>query len=436
MLRTVSLRSRAALGQTPSTLMPSFAVKALPIRASMSRPRRGTARLLTLNRHKKKPSSSSLISSIRRYKSSQAVESSTKGASSKSNTSSFNTRQTLEAINEIFNAPRVIPFPRYITPKQYTITISEIFGHSAFFLTFVSFAVDDFLTLRAVAIVASSSLILFSYFHPYGRPLWLPLKWNCLFIAVNGYRIGKVYYDEYMAHNLSEELLHIHSDHFHVIDIVDFAKLVKIGEIETFHEGDEVLNQGKSNRYLRLVLDGKLDVFRDGQRTYSLEEGNFISEVGLHAGIELTGPVESSATVLVEKQDPGKGDGKQAHVRCIRWDRTELIRLLEKEKNLKRSFQAVLSWDVVSKLKAQRLSLSAASQSLDIVDKGNSQSDSRYRGILRNVLSNPDKFDDYKEEINVYRLIHHVSDESHLKALKEFGWTLEEFERGHQQQRK
>jgi hypothetical protein len=35
-----------------------------------------------------------------------------------------------------------------------------------------------------------------------------------------------------------------------------------------------------------------------------------------------------------------------------------------------------------------------------------------------------------REELNKYRMIHHIDDQRHEKALKSFGWTLEEYEAG------
>jgi len=335
----------------------------------------------------------------------------------------------MQKLNEFLLAPRVINVPRWISPRHFSITISEVFGHMSFLLVFCSYAVDDFLMLRIIAVAGSASILIFSYFHPHGRPLWLPFKWNVLFIAVNSYRIGMVLYDKYRATRLSSEFLTLHHDHFHVIELVDYAKLINLGEKEVFKPGEVVVKQGEWNEFLRLVLEGELDVFRDGHRTYSLEEGNFISEVGLHAGLKLTGPVESSATVATKNDHRG-------NVRCIRWNRTKLIELLAKEKNLNRSFQSVLGWDVVSKLKAQRTLLArktfrGGERAEDLVVYRQNQNVSRYNYILHNVLSRQGgDIREFKEDLDTYRAIHHIPKEQHQKALQECGWTAEEYKQG------
>ena len=77
----------------------------------------------------------------------------------------------------------------------------------------------------------------------------------------------------------------------YVLDLVDFAKLLRSGEVEHYYRDNIILEQGQMNRYVRLVMHGNADVYRDGELTYSLEEGNFISDNGLHIGIRLMGAV-------------------------------------------------------------------------------------------------------------------------------------------------
>lgn len=189
-----------------------------------------------------------------------------------------------ERLNLWLNEPRVVPIPRWISPRQITYKIVECFGHGSFVLVAISYAVDDHLNLRLLAIMGSSAM-LFSYFHPHGRILWLPFKWNCIFVALNSWRVAKVFLDKYRSENqLSASLSKIYDDHFYVLEKNDFAKLVRLGTIEKCRKGDIIVQQDSDSRYVRLVIRGELSVDRDGQTTYLLHEGQFISEMGLHAG--------------------------------------------------------------------------------------------------------------------------------------------------------
>ena len=348
-----------------------------------------------------------------------------KVASSAAASKRINFVQLQERINQSLNKPRTIPIPRWISPERATVSLSECFGHGSFILVAISYAVDDFVQLRLIAVAGSSAMLVFTYFHPHGRVLWLPFKWNVLFIALNAYRIIKVHADRFLASQLSPLMQHIHDHHFYVMDTADFARLVRLGHIETFKKGELVIQQDHENRYVRLVLTGTLNVERDGIVTYQMHEGNFISETGLHAGLLLRGNVSSCCDVKANDDS----------VTVLSWDRTDLMHLLEVDTNMQKSMKAVMSWDIVSKLKSQRFLMSSGA----VTDpelwtrKRSEQTLHRYKSILSNMLAHPQYLNKRKDELTKYRDIHHISDDQHEYALKEMGWSLEEFEAGSKQ---
>ncbi len=185
--------------------------------------------------------------------------------------------------------------------------------------------------------------------------------------------------------------------------------------------------QGQANPYVRLVIEGEMDCYRDGIKTYSLEKGNFVSEAGLHAGLLLDGTIESCCTIVA--------NNKYKTTRCLRWNRTELVELLQRESGVKRSLKAALSWDIVRKLKGQRESITEhkVSDPEMWTRKRKEQSEDRYAAILHNLLTKSSQSRDKEEvqkrerELHHYRTIHHIDDEHHELALKKIGWTLEEY---------
>lgn len=117
--------------------------------------------------------------------------------------------------------------------------------------------------------------------------------------------------------------------------------------------------QGEANPKIRLIPDWELEVLRDGILTYVLEKGNFASEAGLHSGLLLGGSVEACGTLVVGPPFDRAGHNNarrrvKNHVRCLAWDRDALMALLRRDRALRASLQAALSWDVVRKLKMQR----------------------------------------------------------------------------------
>jgi len=307
-----------------------------------------------------------------------------------------------------------------------TFRYSECFGHASFFLVAVSYAVDDFLHLRLIAIAGSSAMLVFTYFHPHGRVLWLPFQWNCIFVALNSWRVAKVYLDHYRSGLLEPSVDSVYENHFgDAMEKTDFARLVRLGTLETYHEGDVVVTQGHENRYVRLVVSGDLEVDRDGQTTYWMRGGQFVSEMGLHAGLGLRGTVTSCCSVKAASKE----------VQLLRWDRTELMHLLGLYRSIDRALKAVMSWDIVSKLKSQRVLL--ASGKIDNPErwtaKRREQSLARYSAILRNMLAHPRYLNERKDRLAKYRDIHQVSESAHVAALEAIGWSLSEFDCGYKE---
>ena len=347
-------------------------------------------------------------------------------------------RLLVQSINHTLLKPRVLRMPRWISPQHSSFTLSELFGHGSFIFVAASYYSQDFLELRIMAVAGSAAMLFFTYFHPHGRVLWLPLKWNALFIAINSYRIGKVYFDRYMAeHGVSEEMKAFRSEYLSVVNGVEFYRLLKIAREETFEEGDLIMHQTEANPYIRIVVEGEMEVLRDGTLTYVLERGNFVSESGLHAGLHLRGGIEACSTIVVAPPfDPtGSNNTKSARknrVRCLRWDRSELMDLLESDKKLATELKAALSWDIVSKLKAQRQMLTEGrvKNPTAWTKKREDQGNSRYAAILQNMLANQEQFRDMSEVLTKYRKIHHIGDMDHERALARCGWTEEDFRLG------
>ena len=251
--------------------------------------------------------------------------------------------------------------------------------------------------------------------------MWLPFKWNALFIAINSYRIGKVLFQRYQAEGLPDILRKLHDDFLFIMDPVDFYRLTRLATIKSVKKGDVLVAQGEKNRYVRILLEGELKVLRDGKLNYVLEEANFVSESGLHAGLLIPGKVESCCTIVADSD-----------ATLLFWDRTQLVELLERDDGLRRSLQAAMSWDVVRKLKFQRSLLSRG-----LVDdpeawtqRRTDQTQHRYTAILQNLLLHPQLLEMRKKQLEKYRMIHHIDDEMHAKAVRTCGWSLEEFEAG------
>ena len=98
---------------------------------------------------------------------------------------------------EILTTPR---------PLLLGLSVSEAFGHSAFVLAGTAFLDPNILNLRLLSVAAGGCTLVFSYYHPVGRPLWLPLGWNLVFMAINSGHIYRILFERWQADRLPPQV--------------------------------------------------------------------------------------------------------------------------------------------------------------------------------------------------------------------------------------
>jgi len=304
-------------------------------------------------------------------------------------------------------------------------TVAEAFGHASFALVALSYSFEDPLLLRSLAVTGSSCMLFFTYYHPHGKPLWLPLRWNLIFIGVNLWQIEGLLEERYRATLMSKEDSRVHKNYLSEFDKTDWAKLVRIGERGKLDTKEVLFYQGVMNDTVSLIVDGELECLVDGERTYVLKPGNFVAEAGLHAGASVKGDVKTSGTVKATKPTT-----------IIKFNRAELCNLLEANASLRKSLQSRLSWDIVSKLKLQRHALENGGIKADAkkwTQKRNVQTEQRYEALLSAFIKNGTISPRDRQVIEKYRSIHVIEEGVHLRALKGLGWTGNQYKLGHQE---
>ena len=91
--------------------------------------------------------------------------------------------------------------------------MSEIFGHAAFALAGTAFLDPDILNLRLLSVASGGATLIFTYFHPVGKPLWLPFMWNALFMAINSGHIYNIVAEQREAERLPYVASRVESAH-------------------------------------------------------------------------------------------------------------------------------------------------------------------------------------------------------------------------------
>ena len=207
-------------------------------------------------------------------------------------------------LNELAFFKNTIPFLRCTSSSSRNgMTITELCGHSAFVLLGWSYVVDDPFLLRCLATASFSAQICFQFFRE--KPLWLPIRWNVLFVGVNMVWIAKML-NEYSEKSLKDltngerevydaffkvkekEVMTMSSSEVeeetnskgekvvsaapkkttktyrtHQIHPSDFKELMKLGEWKELKEGEVIAVKGKVNKYIYAIVDGAAELSLD-----------------------------------------------------------------------------------------------------------------------------------------------------------------------------
>ncbi|KAL1520675.1 hypothetical protein AB1Y20_022244 [Prymnesium parvum] len=309
-------------------------------------------------------------------------------------------------LSQMMRSKRKIPFLG-------SLSISEIFGHASFMLSGTAFLEPDILGLRMLSVISGAATLIFTYWHPIGKPLWIPFGWNVLFILINGARIYEILYERRKASQLPEQAVELWRSVFaaHGIDKTAFAKLFQAGTWVTFRKGATLSEEGQPSNSVILVVRGGADVFFEGQFARSLSERQFIGEMGLGSGLAISSPMKGVSTVVTNQQTT-----------CLVWRRHKLYELLKAHPDIKSALQAAISADILRKLQnratytdpsvAHRMWLA------------------RYSSVLSALLAQGDLTDTHRAQLEAFRESHHVSHLEHLEALRACGWSEAEFATG------
>jgi hypothetical protein len=107
----------------------------------------------------------------------------------------------------------------------------------------------------------------FAYFHPHGRPLWLPFGWNVFFVVINVLHIINYLWEDYKANNLRAEETDLMNLVFDCTGVskVDFLTLVRAGHWQDYEPGHEIIREGEQNPHVYLISRGKALAHLNGE---------------------------------------------------------------------------------------------------------------------------------------------------------------------------
>jgi len=203
--------------------------------------------------------------------------------------------------------------------------------HVANVLYLFSYLVRDILWLRLLTVVAACLLMPYFYFRP--DPLIAAIAWNVLFTGINLYNIV-ILYMERRPVDFNDEEQNLYQVGFRSLTPREFLRLLKMATWKEVQAGHKLIEKGTCVNELLTIYSGNVDICVDGKRVSQLQEGCFLGEMGF-----LT-------------KEPSSADAvASSFLRYVSWKHEDLEQSFQSNPDFKAAVQAILSKDLVAKLK-------------------------------------------------------------------------------------
>lgn len=203
-------------------------------------------------------------------------------------------------------------------------------GHLTYGLIALSYLLRDILWLRAVALAASLFAILYNFFAP-AEPLWIPIGWNVLFVAINVYQVFQLRRSGKTG--LQAEEIDLAQTFLCGAGPRQLSELFRRGIWRDLIVGDVLAREGTFPGHVAVLYEGEVAVLLCGRPRGRISQRTFIGEISF-----LTGEA-ATATVVVTKP-----------TRVLLWSAKVLQEMLDRDPQLNGLFQNWMAVDLTRKL--------------------------------------------------------------------------------------
>lgn len=224
------------------------------------------------------------------------------------------------------------------------------FLHLGNILYLVAYSVRDVLWLRILMVAAMFCLLPY-YFCCSATPLYEPIAWQSLFIAVNLFQIGLLILERRPVF-LGEEELRLYRTIFRSLKPREFTKLLSIAEWRKAQEDEILMDQDQPVAELMLIANGRGRVEVDGRSVAEVVSHQFVGEMGF-----LTEQVASARVVT------------SIPTEYLAWPVEKLHLLFNNSPQLHMKVQGILGADVVDKLRKEGIIAAHPSKIMETYQK-------------------------------------------------------------------
>jgi len=207
----------------------------------------------------------------------------------------------------------------------------DFFAHIAMLLFIISFIVTDMYYLRLIALFAIIFEIIYLYMAP-DNPLWVFIVWDLIFLSVNIFQIIRLIKQNQTISftDIEKELFDTMFSNFSKLE---FLKLLRVGTWKTLDAGIKITESGQNVKNVHLIFNGIVEVYSQGERIYTLKDGQLIGEMSFMNELPAT------ATTITLTQ-----------TKLISWDQDQLRLLLKRNPTLQYAMERVFNKDLISKM--------------------------------------------------------------------------------------
>jgi len=203
--------------------------------------------------------------------------------------------------------------------------------HVANLLFLASYAVRDILWLRALSVLASTTLI--AWFAAAGdAPQWSGIAWQTVFLTINAVRLVRLVAERRPVVLAPDEEC-LHRLVFRALRPRQMLTLSQLGAWERVEPRAHLARAGEPLSRLFVIATGRAGVEVDGERVTELGPGSLVGEMSF-----LTDAVPRASVIASEP------------VHVLAWDKVALRAYLEQEPEVRTAFQQAIGADLCAKL--------------------------------------------------------------------------------------
>jgi len=275
---------------------------------------------------------------------------------------------------------------------------SQVIGFGGYVLITIQWCMDDVLLLRCFGIVCATSMAIFAYFQP--TPLMVPVRFNMLFICINGLFIARILVErrDLKLDPTEQALWDLGFGAF--LTKVQLRELVCISQRQEVPASAVLAESGAPiQRRVVLILAGGMVQTRNGTTVSAYEPGDFWGEFQL---------LEKSRHLWDQHKVTSAFSCKST---ILEWDADKLDEYLTRRPVIRQRLQEIWAEGLTRKLERNNL-------------KANERA---YADILRGILCAGVVGEAELTFLKHVREVQNIPERVHADALQQLGYTEADF---------